>query len=79
MRNEIITKEFGKYFVTLEMFEEDGEQRVFCDIENTATSAVASLALAQDSGCLYTLHGDEEAISERIASQIEKWAIANGY
>ena len=79
MENKIKTLEFGKYTVTLDLFEEDGEQRAFCDIENNNTLAAASLALAQDSGCLYTLHGDEEAISERITSQIEKWAIANGY
>lgn len=79
MRNDTLTKQFGKYIVTLEFFEEDGEQRAYCDIENTATSASGSLAIAQDMGFIETSHGNEEMISEKIVSQIEKWALANGY
>lgn len=79
MRNDTLTKQFGKYFVTLEFFEEDGEQRAYCDIENTATSASGSLSLAQDMGFLETSHGNEETISDKIVSQIEKWALANDY
>lgn len=78
MQNEIITKKFGKYTVTLELFEEDGEQRSYCDIESNAGGA-SSLGFALDMGFLEKDNGEEENISENILSQIENWALKNGY
>lgn len=79
MRNETITKKFGKYEVALEFFVEDGEQRAYCDITNTVSGASSSLALANDLGILEKDHGGEEKISDKIVSQIEDWAWDNGY
>lgn len=75
----VTTKNFGKYIVTLEIFEEDGEQRSYCDIENKNTGASGSLGMAQDMGILEKDHDGEEAISENVLSKIEAWAESNGY
>ena len=78
MKNNYIIKKFGKYTVTLELFEEDGEQRSYCDIESNAWGA-SSLGFALDMGFLEKDNEEEENISENILSQIEKWALKNGY
>ena len=78
MKNNYIIKKFGKYTVTLELFEEDGEQRSYCDIESDAGGA-SSLGFALDMGCLEKDDGAEEKISNSMLSQIEKWALDNGY
>jgi hypothetical protein len=69
---------FGKYTVTLELFEEDGEQRSFCTIESN-TGGASSLGLALDMGFLEKDNGGEEKISNSMLSQIEKWALDKGY
>ena len=79
MRNETLTKQFGKYEVTLEFFTEDQDQRSYCDIVNTVSGAAGSLCLAQDMGFLEKDNGGEEKISERVLDQIENWAYENGY
>lgn len=76
---EKITKEFGKYLVTLEIFEENGEQRSYCDIENKNTGACGSLGMAQDLGFLEKSNGAEEDISESVLDKICDWAIDNGW
>jgi hypothetical protein len=76
---KMITKLFGKYEVTLELFEEGGEQRSYCDIVNTDTGACASLGLAQDMGYLEKDNGEEEKITNSILDKIEEWALSNGY
>ena len=73
------TKTFGKYLVTLEIFEEDGEQRSYCDIENKNTGASGSLGMAQDMGYLEKGNGLEEDISNSVLDKIYEWAIDNGY
>ena len=73
------TKTFGKYLVTLELFEEDGEQRSYCDIENKNTGASGSLGMAQDMGYLEKSNGLEEDISNSVLDKIYDWAIDNGY
>jgi hypothetical protein len=78
MKDEIITKKFGKYTVTLELFEEDGEQRSYCDIESNAGGA-SSLGFALDMGFLKKDDEAEETISNSMLSKIEKWALDNGY
>jgi hypothetical protein len=78
MRNETITKTFGKYTVTLELFEEGGDQRSYCDIESN-TGGASSLGLALDMGFLEKDNGGEEKISNKVLSQIEDWALENGY
>jgi hypothetical protein len=77
MKDEIITEKFGKYTVTLELFEEDGEQRSYCDIESNA--GASSLGFALDMGFLEKDNGGEERISNSMLSKIEKWALGNGY
>jgi hypothetical protein len=78
MKDEFITEKFGKYTVTLELFEEDGEQRSYCDIESN-TGGASSLGFALDMGFLMKSHEREEKISNSMLSQIEKWALDNGY
>jgi hypothetical protein len=74
-----ITKKFGKYLVTLELFEEDGEQRSYCDIENTTTNASGSIVMAQDLGYLEKGNGLEEDICNSVLDKIYDWAIDNGF
>jgi hypothetical protein len=78
MRNETIVETFGKYTVTLELFEEGGIQRSYCDIESN-TGGASSLGLALDMGFLEKDNGGEEKISNKVLSQIEDWALENGY
>jgi hypothetical protein len=78
MKDEIITKKFGKYTVTLELFEESGEQRSYCDIVSSNGGA-SSLGFALDMGYLEKTNGSEEEISEDFLSKIEDWALENGY
>jgi hypothetical protein len=78
MKDEIITETFGKYTVTLELFEEDGEQRSYCDIESN-TGGASSLGFALDMGFLEKDNGGDEKISNKVLSQIEDWAVDNGY
>ena len=78
MKDEIITEKFGKYTVTLELFEEDGEQRSYCAIESN-TGGASSLGFALDMGFLEKDNGGEETISNSMLSKIEKWALDNGY
>ena len=79
MKEGKITKQFGKYEVTLEFFVEDSEQRCYCDIENTVSGACASLGLARDMGYLEKDNGGEEKISDSVLDKIENWAYENGY
>lgn len=72
-------KKFGKYEVTLELWQEYDENRSFCDIVNTVSGACGSLPLAQDMGFLETDNFQEEKISDKVLNQIEEWAYENGY
>jgi hypothetical protein len=62
----------------MELFEEGGDQRSYCDIESN-TGGASSLGLALDMGFLEKDNGGEEKISNKVLSQIEDWALENGY
>jgi hypothetical protein len=75
----ITEKRFGKYNVTLELFEEGDDQRSYCDIINPKTGACGSIALAEDGGFIETQCGTEELISNTLINKIRTWALKHGY
>jgi hypothetical protein len=72
--------EIGGHRVSLEMYEDGGEQRSDCHIETRDGRFCGSLEVLTGTGHLHSVSGDAEVrVKQFWIDKIEAWALENGY